>query len=176
MCSIIIKRSYKLLIVVICALGLSLQMNQVSRLYFKYMTSTEVTVSPPIVMSSPRVSFCWRYIDILLIDKLRQKNWTNYQWRGRGDEDEGCCNNQTKKEPLGMIDWNEVDWDAIRPYDTTSSLYKIIENNLTLREIFDMTPASNDIFGNSSELRRTHTGMLGNPGCIIREPERFTKR
>ena len=173
MCAIIIKRSYKLLIVVICALGLSLQMNQVSRLYFKYVTSTEVTVSPPIVMSSPRVSFCWRYIDILLIDKLRQKNWTNYQWRTRGEEDEEY---QAKEGPFRKINWNEVDWDAIRPYDTTSYLYKIIENNLTLREIFDMTPASGDIFGNSSELRRTHTGMLGNPGCIVREPERFTKR
>ena len=167
MCTKIIFSSYKLTIIIGCALGLALQVNQVSQLYFKFMTSTEVTVSPPIEMSPPRVSFCWRYIDILMAEKLKAKNWTNFQWFGNDDHDKGADR---------KIDWQTVDWDTVRPFDTTSNLYKIVENNLTLREIFDMTPPSEDIFGNSSELRRTHTHALGYPGCIIREPERFTKR
>ena len=62
----------QLLPVIVCLAGFAVQFIAVSHLYFKYQTQTEVVVSVASILTVPRLSVCWRYVDILDIRRLKK--------------------------------------------------------------------------------------------------------
>lgn len=62
---------HRLLPTLICLTGFMIQIIEVSRLYFRYNTQTEVGVFVADQLQAPSLSVCFRYIDILNRSQLR---------------------------------------------------------------------------------------------------------
>ena len=77
-----------ILIVTLCSIGVMIQINYVSKRYFRYDTKTTVFVDIPSDIHIPSLSTCWRFNDILNISaiehhisiKLSRWNVENFSW------------------------------------------------------------------------------------------------
>lgn len=67
------KRSYYILTIVTCTIGLILQVKEVSEGYFSYPTGSKVVVLPHFFIRVPSLSACLRFADILKIEEVNKE-------------------------------------------------------------------------------------------------------
>lgn len=67
------RKFYSLSAVVICLIGLAIQINEVSKNYFAYTTESKLSINNHYIISAPQLSACFRVADILKRDLIKKE-------------------------------------------------------------------------------------------------------
>ena len=62
-----------------CSMGFTYQVNALATIYFKYDTSTELTIDTPSKLIVPDLTICIRYVDIFDFTKYNDGHNTSYE-------------------------------------------------------------------------------------------------
>lgn len=118
---ILLLRFCSLLFLIACTIGCLIQIQAISRIYFKYETVSELTLAIPSTVQAPDLSVCFRYTDIFNITEFNAKS-------KKTNPKSGGKLNVTEKS-------NREDGAAIR----------IIQASVTIADVFDFTPSTDEI-------------------------------